>query len=175
MSDKIGSQSATAEATATSEHPTSPTTAPEDAQASREPEPSDTGLESIHTIAPTSSTNAEEEVQPCLDAGPSLSGSFQEKEPNQPKLARSILDNLRSASLTLAIGLLPIYFLLFAALAFKNNDAVLEPGSQAEWLMAAAKYVRSIRIKTSNVMPADSLHRDLQCSLSCLRLSWGSS
>lgn len=98
----------------------------------------------VHTTASGSSTIAEEEVQPCLDAGLSLSGSSQEKEPNQPKLARNVTDNLGSSSLALATGLLPIYFLLFAALAFYNNGAVLESGSQAEWLLAAAKYVRSI-------------------------------
>jgi hypothetical protein len=118
---------------------------------------------------------AGEEVQPCLAAAPSLRGSSQEKQPDHPKLARNIVDNLGSSTFALATGLLSIYFLLFAALAFHNDNAVLEPGSQAAWLLVAAKYVRPATQKTFDVTPANIHARDLRCSPSCLRQSWGSS
>jgi hypothetical protein len=126
-------------------------------------------VDPAHTIASGSSTAGEEEIQPCLIAAPSLPGSFQEKEPRQRKPARNIVDNFGSASLALATGLLPIYFLLFAALAFYNNNAVLESGSQAEWLLVAAKYVRPAARKSSNLTPADIRPRALPCFPSCLQ------
>ena len=43
----------------------------------------------------------------------------------------------------------------FATLAFKNNNHVLETGSQAEWLLAAAKYVSSICRQTFEITLAD--------------------
>jgi hypothetical protein len=134
-----------------------------------------TRVDPVHTTASGSSTTAEEEAQPCLDATSNLLKISQEKEPSQPKLARNIVDNLGSSSLALATGLLPIYFLLFATLAFYNNNAVLEPGSQAEWLLVAAKYVRPAARKPSNLMPADIRPRALPCFPLCLQRLWVSS
>jgi hypothetical protein len=128
-----------------------------------------TRVDPTHTIASGSSTAGEEEIQPCLIATPSLPGSSQDKEPSQRKPARNIVDNLGSSSLALATGLLPIYFLLFAALAFYKNNAVLESGSQAEWLLVAAKYVCPATQKISNVAPANIRVRGLRCSPLCLQ------
>jgi hypothetical protein len=165
------------------EHTILPTAA-EEVQASHRLRPSisrssqnteSTREDPVHTTTSGSSTTAEEEAQPCIDATSNLLKIFQEKEPNQPKPARNIVDNLGSASLALATGLLPIYFLLFAALSFYNNNAVLESGSQAEWLLVAAKYVRLATRKISNVTPADIRPRALPCFPLCLQQSWASS
>lgn len=55
--------------------------------------------------------------------------------------ARTASTNLGSLSLPLVIGLLPIYFLVFAGLAYRN-DHVPVSHNQAEWLLQAAKFVR---------------------------------
>ncbi|KAM0698019.1 hypothetical protein Q7P36_001482 [Cladosporium allicinum] len=109
----------------------------------RSQEPESRGLKRTHISTAATPTIAEEEVQPCLDARSSVTGSSQEKPTTTPDVARNVLKNLGSSGLAFATSLLPIYFLIFAALAFRNNNAVLETGSQAERLLAAAKYVRS--------------------------------
>jgi len=140
------------------EHLIPPTIARDGVQPSREPRPNislqypETGStepEPAHiTAATTTVTIAEEEVQPCLEASPDVTRSSEKEGSTKPEKARNIASNLKSSSLAFAAGLLPIYFLLFAAMAFKNNNAVLKPGSQAEWLLAAAKYVRSPRYRS---------------------------
>jgi hypothetical protein len=104
---------------------------------STEPEPAH-----ITTTTTTTVTIAEEQTQPCLEASPDITRSSEKEGSTKPEKARNIASNWKSSSLAFAAGLLPIYFLLFAAMSFKNNNAVLKPGSQAEWLLAAAKYVR---------------------------------
>jgi len=98
-------------------------------------------LEPAQIDTATASAIAEEEAQPCLETRSSVIRRSHEKTTASPELARGIAKNLGSSTLAFATGLLPIYFLIFAALAFKNNNAVLEPNSQAEWLPTAAKYV----------------------------------
>ena len=98
-------------------------------------------LEPAQIDTATASAIAEEEAQPCLKTRPSVTRRSQEKTTASPEPARGIAKNLGSSSLAFTTGLLPIYFLVFAALAFKNNNAILEPSSQAEWLLTAAKYV----------------------------------
>ncbi|KAK4623700.1 hypothetical protein CLAFUW4_03964 [Fulvia fulva] len=50
------------------------------------------------------------------------------------------VQNLYGAGLSLGIGLLPIYFLVFAGFSFHNKNRSIQPGSQAEPLPVAAKY-----------------------------------
>ena len=116
---------------------------------SRSPETGSTEPEPALITTPTTAvTIAEEQVQPCLEASPDVMRSSEKEGSTKPEKARNIASNLKSSSLAFAAGLLPIYFLLFAAMAFKNNNAVLKPGSQAEWLLAVAKYVRSPRYRS---------------------------
>jgi hypothetical protein len=133
------------------EHPIPPTMPQEGVQPSREarpnissqyPETGSTEPEPAHITTTTTVTIAEEQVQPCLEASPDVTRSSEKAGSTKPEKARNSASNWKSSSLAFAAGLLPIYFLLFAAMAFKNNNAVLKPGSQAEWLLAAAKYVR---------------------------------
>jgi hypothetical protein len=109
---------------------------------SRSRETGSTEPEPAHITTTTTVTIAEEQVQPCLEASPDVTRSSEKEGSTKPEKARNIASNWKSSSLAFAAGLLPIYFLLFATMAFKNNNAVLKPGSQAEWLLAAAKYVR---------------------------------
>jgi hypothetical protein len=138
------------------EHHIPPTTAEANVQPDQEVKPNtnpnsqeteSAGYEPDRVITTTASTIADGETRPCLEARSSVTRSSQEKSTAAPEPARNIAKNLGSSSLAFATGLLPIYFLLFAALAFKNNDAFLELGSQAAWLLAAAKYVCSSRNK----------------------------
>lgn len=55
--------------------------------------------------------------------------------------ARSAAQNIGGSVLSLLVGLLPIYFLVFARLGHDSDGARLLSGSQAEWLLKAAKYV----------------------------------
>ncbi|GIZ43006.1 hypothetical protein CKM354_000625200 [Cercospora kikuchii] len=57
---------------------------------------------------------------------------------------RSYKENLAGASLSLQTGLLSIYFLYFAAVAFQQDGQPLEGNAQAEWLLDAAAFGPSV-------------------------------
>lgn len=82
------------------------------------------------------------EHQPCLEADPSHYDS--EHVPRRGELPRRPLANFAPSIFSLIVSLLPIYFLVFAALAFKSEASPILPGSQASWLLEAAKYVGAL-------------------------------
>ena len=81
----------------------------------------------------------QQESQPCIEEDSSRDGS--ENNPQKSQLPRRPLTNLGPSIFSILVGLLPVYFLVFAALAFQAEASPVLPGSRALWLLEAAKYV----------------------------------
>lgn len=79
----------------------------------------------------------EQELVSCLS-----DESFHEAKAQQHEApARRYVQNLGGAALSLLVGMLPLYFIVFAILANGNDSREILAGSQAKWLLEAAKYV----------------------------------
>lgn len=94
----------------------------------------------IHDVA----TVAEQESQPCLSLDTSIASNESNKQGQELRSgaeARDVKVNLGSATLSVMTGLLPIYFLVFAGLAMKNNGIETDGHDEAQWLLQAANYV----------------------------------
>lgn len=77
-------------------------------------------------------------------SGWSESSSLQPKSGREQQAgasARSFKKNLFGAGLALATGVLPVYFLVFASLAYRYDGAPLEDSPIATWLLEAARFV----------------------------------
>ena len=60
--------------------------------------------------------------------------------------ARTAMKNIGGAISALIAGTLPVYFIVFAIMAYRYNNAPVE-SPVASWLLAAAKYVSPNRLK----------------------------
>ena len=97
----------------------------------------DSARVSAETLKPLESCEAREERTRFLDEPPTAE---EKNTVSKGQLARRPRDNWVSASLALVVGLLPIYFVVFAFLAYHNDNRPLV-NDQAAWLLQAAKYV----------------------------------
>jgi len=95
------------------------------------------------------SSSEQHENQPCLEEDASHGDS--DDVPRKGQLPRRHLANLGPSIFSLMVSLLPAYFLVFAVLVFQAEASPVLAGSQASWLLEAAKYARKPRSQLSSI------------------------